>query len=70
MGNPELGGIDAGGTVNTFYQRLKQQGVDTEIIHYPDEGHVFENNHNRRDMLERVFAWLKNTIPSTLNKLP
>jgi len=41
-GNPELGGVDSQNTVHMLYNGLKGQGVETEYIEYPDEGHVFE----------------------------
>src|SRR5204863_4893692 len=39
MGNPELGGVDPHNTVHMLYNALKAQGVETEYVKYPDEGH-------------------------------
>ncbi len=58
MGNPELGGVDRYNTVHMLYNALKGQGVETEYVKYPDEGHVFEKPENKRDALERSIKWI------------
>jgi dipeptidyl aminopeptidase/acylaminoacyl peptidase len=58
MGNPKLGGVDEFGTVNLLYHAIKAQGVETNLIQYSDEGHVYEQPANRRDVLERSVQWI------------
>lgn len=58
MGNPKLGGVDPGGTVSVLNYMLKKQGVETQYIYYPDEGHVFSKKENRKDSLERAIEWI------------
>ena len=58
MGNPELGGVDPQHTVQMLYNAIKAQGVKTQYINYPDEGHVFEQPANQRDALERSIKWI------------
>lgn len=58
MGNPELGGADPYKTVHMLYNAIKAQGVETEYVTYPDEGHNFEKPENRRDALERTIKWI------------
>ncbi len=40
-----------------FWRGVKQNGVTSELIVYPDEGHGFRNPAHRRDMLERTVRW-------------
>lgn len=58
MGNPKLGGVNERKTTTLLYYALKLQGVETQFICYPDEGHVFEKDINRRDALERSIKWI------------
>jgi len=58
MGNPELGGVDRYKTVPMLHNALKGQGVESEYVQYPDEGHVFEKPNNRQDALERAIKWI------------
>ena len=58
MGNPALGGADPYNTVHMLYNALKAQGVETEYVKYPDEGHNFEKPENQRDSLERTIKWI------------
>lgn len=58
MGNPLQGGVDSYDTVRWLYSALKAQGVETQYVQYPDEGHVLERPANRRDALERVTRWI------------
>jgi dipeptidyl aminopeptidase/acylaminoacyl peptidase len=58
MGNPELGGADPYNTVPMLYNAIKAQGVETEYVKYPDEGHVFEQQTNQRDALQRSIKWI------------
>ncbi len=40
-----------------FWHALKTLGVDTELVIYPGEGHVFNRPDNQRDATQRLFAW-------------
>jgi dipeptidyl aminopeptidase/acylaminoacyl peptidase len=58
MGNSELGGVDHQNTVKKMHNAMRAQGVETEYIHYLDEGHIFEHPKNQRDALERSIKWI------------
>ena len=58
MGNPRVGGIDLYDSVRWLYNALKVQGVDTQYIQYPDEGHGLQNPANQRDALDRTAKWI------------
>jgi len=40
-----------------FYEALKANGVPTEMIIYPDEGHLIRQPRHREDVLKRTLAW-------------
>lgn len=40
-----------------FWHALKNQGVATELVVYPGEGHSFRESKNRLDVLRRTLAW-------------
>ncbi|HEX8816412.1 MAG TPA: S9 family peptidase [Terriglobales bacterium] len=40
-----------------FWHALKTFGVETELVIYAGEGHVFLNPDNRRDAMDRLIAW-------------
>jgi dipeptidyl aminopeptidase/acylaminoacyl peptidase len=40
-----------------FWHALKYQGVPTELVVYPNEGHGFRNPEHRIDVLERTLDW-------------
>jgi dipeptidyl aminopeptidase/acylaminoacyl peptidase len=40
-----------------FWHALKDQGVPTELVVYPNEGHGFRNPEHRIDVLERTLDW-------------
>ncbi|HEU4403134.1 MAG TPA: S9 family peptidase, partial [Candidatus Polarisedimenticolia bacterium] len=40
-----------------FYKALKTLGVETGLVVYPDEGHIFTDPGHRRDRLARIAAW-------------
>ncbi|MBI4622189.1 MAG: S9 family peptidase [Verrucomicrobia bacterium] len=42
-----------------FYRALKEVGVDTEMVIYPDEGHGIRQLPHREDVLRRVLAWFE-----------
>jgi dipeptidyl aminopeptidase/acylaminoacyl peptidase len=41
-----------------LYIALKRQGVATELVIYPNEGHILSVPSYERDLYERYFAWL------------
>ncbi len=40
-----------------FWHALKAEGVPTELVVYPNEGHGFRNPEHRIDVLERALNW-------------
>ena len=40
-----------------FWHALKTLGVDTELVVYPGEGHVFNQPEHQKDAMERLTAW-------------
>jgi dipeptidyl aminopeptidase/acylaminoacyl peptidase len=40
-----------------FWHALRAQGVATQLVVYPNEGHGFVNEEHRRDVLERALEW-------------
>jgi dipeptidyl aminopeptidase/acylaminoacyl peptidase len=42
-----------------FYRALKKNGVETEMVIYPDEGHPIKQLPHREDVLRRVLAWFE-----------
>ena len=58
MGSADKGGVDPHQTVLDFYTALKNLGVSVEYVSYPNEGHVFEQEVNRRDSLARADKWI------------
>src|SRR5581483_998257 len=40
-----------------FWHALKDEGVPTELVVYPNEGHGFRNPEHRIDVLERTLDW-------------
>ncbi|HEV7404374.1 MAG TPA: S9 family peptidase [Chthoniobacteraceae bacterium] len=40
-----------------FYRALQKNGVETEMVIYPDEGHGIKQLPHREDVLRRVLAW-------------
>lgn len=40
-----------------FWHALKTFGVDTELVIYPGEGHVFNQPDHQRDVMERAIKW-------------
>jgi len=46
----------------SLYIVLKRMGVPTELVVYPDQGHVWSVPSYNRDLYERYFAWLKRYV--------
>jgi dipeptidyl aminopeptidase/acylaminoacyl peptidase len=42
-----------------LYRALRERGVETDLMIYPGEGHVFGRPSVVRDMLERALSWLE-----------
>ena len=40
-----------------FYQALRACGVETEMVIYPDEGHVIREPRHQADVLRRTLKW-------------
>lgn len=40
-----------------FWHALKTSGVETELVIYPGEGHVFNQPDHQRDVMERTIDW-------------
>lgn len=45
-----------------LYIALKRQGVPTELVIYPNEGHVLSVPSYEKDLYTRYFAWLKRYV--------
>jgi dipeptidyl aminopeptidase/acylaminoacyl peptidase len=46
-----------------FWHALRAQGVKTQLVVYPDEGHHFVNPDHSRDVLERALSWFETEMP-------
>jgi len=46
-----------------FWHALKAQGVPTQLVVYPNEGHGFRDPEHRRDVLERAAEWFGKYMP-------
>jgi dipeptidyl aminopeptidase/acylaminoacyl peptidase len=42
-----------------FYRALKENGVETQMVIYPDEGHPIKQLPHREDVLRRVLDWFE-----------
>jgi len=42
-----------------FYQALRSRGVETQMVIYPDEGHLILDPRHQEDILRRTLAWFK-----------
>jgi dipeptidyl aminopeptidase/acylaminoacyl peptidase len=40
-----------------FWHALKEMGVETQLVVYPDEGHSFQKPEHKRDLARRVVDW-------------
>jgi dipeptidyl aminopeptidase/acylaminoacyl peptidase len=48
-----------------MYTALKQQGVDTEMLLYKQEGHVVTRTENVRDLTQRTVKWVDDHMTTT-----
>lgn len=46
-----------------FWHGLRTEGVKTQLVVYPDEGHHFRDPEHRRDVLERALEWFETEMP-------
>ncbi len=47
-----------------FWHALRAQGVKTQLVIYPNEGHAFRAPEHRRDVLERALNWFETQMPA------
>lgn len=50
-----------------FWHALRAEGVKTQLVIYPNEGHSFRDPVHRRDVLERALNWFETEMPPTTN---
>ena len=48
-----------------FWHALRAEGVKTQLVVYPDEGHRFADPDHQRDVLERALNWFETEMPAT-----
>ncbi|MBS1822627.1 MAG: S9 family peptidase [Acidobacteria bacterium] len=48
-----------------FWHALRAQGVKTQLVVYPNEGHAFRSPEHRRDVLERALNWFETEMPKS-----
>jgi len=46
-----------------FWHALRAEGVKTQLVIYPNEGHAFRDPDHRRDVLERAYNWFESEMP-------
>jgi dipeptidyl aminopeptidase/acylaminoacyl peptidase len=47
-----------------FWHALRAEGVKTQLVIYPNEGHAFHDPAHRRDVLERALNWFETQMPA------
>jgi dipeptidyl aminopeptidase/acylaminoacyl peptidase len=47
-----------------FWHALRAEGVKTQLVVYPGEGHAFHNPAHRQDVLERALNWFETEMPA------
>jgi dipeptidyl aminopeptidase/acylaminoacyl peptidase len=47
-----------------FWHALRAEGVKTQLVIYPNEGHAFHDGAHRRDVLERALNWFETEMPA------
>jgi len=50
-----------------FWHALRAQGVRTELVVYPNEGHRFVDHEHQRDVLRRALEWFESNMPPDRN---
>jgi dipeptidyl aminopeptidase/acylaminoacyl peptidase len=65
-------GADYGGSYASpyeyMYSALKQQGVETQMLRYKQEGHVVFKPENVRDLTTRIVAWVDGHLQPAASK--
>ncbi len=47
-----------------FWHALRAEGVKTQLVVYPNEGHAFHAPEHRQDVLERALNWFEAEMPA------
>ena len=47
-----------------FWHALREEGVKTQLVVYPNEGHGFRDPEHTRDRQERELAWFETEMPA------
>jgi dipeptidyl aminopeptidase/acylaminoacyl peptidase len=47
-----------------FWHALKAEGVKTQLVVYPNEGHHFVDPEHQRDVLKRALDWFETEMPA------
>jgi dipeptidyl aminopeptidase/acylaminoacyl peptidase len=47
-----------------FWHALRAEGVKTQLVVYPNEGHAFHAPEHRQDVLERALNWFETQMPA------
>jgi dipeptidyl aminopeptidase/acylaminoacyl peptidase len=47
-----------------FWHALRAEGVKTQLVIYPNEGHAFRAPEHRQDVLERALNWFETEMPA------
>jgi dipeptidyl aminopeptidase/acylaminoacyl peptidase len=48
-----------------FYRALREQGVETEVVIYPQEGHGVRNMPALFDYCTRIVGWFEQFMPAS-----
>jgi dipeptidyl aminopeptidase/acylaminoacyl peptidase len=48
-----------------FWHALRAEGVKTQLVIYPNEGHAFRSSTHQIDVLERAFSWFETEMPKS-----
>ena len=48
-----------------FWHALRAEGVKTQLVVYPNEGHRFADSAHQRDVLERALNWFETQMPAS-----
>ncbi len=48
-----------------FWHALRAQGVKTQLVVYPNEGHHFVDPTHQRDLMERALTWFETQMPKS-----
>jgi dipeptidyl aminopeptidase/acylaminoacyl peptidase len=48
-----------------FWHALRAEGVKTQLVVYPNEGHHFVDHEHQRDVLRRALEWFETQMPAS-----